>query len=90
VPGCLQTAHDVRLLSVEERAVQVLSRAPGVKGERGVLEFVHCGERLTIRVRIGESTPVLSCGLIHYQVTLVFTPPVMHTNVLAESVNELD
>lgn len=77
-PGCFRTATDVRLTDVQGNAVQALSRTPGVEGECGVLEFVDGGRRMTVRVRIGESRPVVTGGSIRFQLTLVFLQPVLH------------
>jgi len=89
-PGTWRIAHDVRVLSVEETVVQVLCRAPGVKGERGLLELVHRGQCLSVPVRVEKSTPVVSDGQVCYELRLAVVAPATPDNASPTAAEEYE
>jgi len=67
--GVLRVARDVTILSTDNEMV-ALSREPATYGDKMTVDMVVDGHVHRIAVRVEESLPIVTGGVIRYQIRL--------------------
>ena len=68
--GALSAFQDLRVERYDAGEVVALSDAPGGSGQELTLDLMDSGSRVTVQVRVMESTPVIVDGDVRYRLRL--------------------
>lgn len=68
--GALAVLQDLKVERYDTRGVVAVSDAPGDLGQHLTLDLMGSGSRVTVQVRVVESSPVIVDGHVHYRLRL--------------------